>query len=195
MALSRNASIGCATVALGLFGLLAIGLVAVTVGQDHEATPLPSFLHADKGLAVEATGNDWILFDAKLPKQPVDDDYVSVAAAVTKRLALSLQAGASDAPKTLRRVSVIFLRPDLDRLGNPGAHSFFTADFSTDDLRAAHVDRLGAYGTLNLATSVQVVLPWNEPIRRWCTDHDAAPEFCLRARSSLAPELQRGWLQ
>ncbi|WP_174299929.1 hypothetical protein [Caulobacter sp. S45] len=94
-----------------------------------------------------------------------------------------------DFPKNAKTLSILTLRPDIDRLGNPDAHSFLTVEFTVDDLRAAHVDRLGAYGTLDLATDVQVVLPWQNAVAPWCAEHSSAGDFCARAKASLGPDV------
>jgi hypothetical protein len=133
------------------------------------------------------SGSDYLIVTATLPKQLDDAEYVGQLAALAKKAAQAIQSDAPDVPNSAKTLSILALRPDLDRLGNPGAHSFIAADFEVDDLRKAQIGRLGAYGILDLATGVQVVLPWQGAVASWCALHDRAPEFCARAKNSVAP--------
>lgn len=115
--------------------------------------------------------------------------YVDETAILAKHLAQAVQDGAGDLPTGAATLSLVVLRPDVDRLGAPGAHSFMTLEFAVADLKAARIKTLGAFGVLNLATAVEVVLPWQTAVKPWCTYHDAAPAFCLRAQASVADGL------
>ena len=170
--------------------------------SDAAPTPAPApafdqstLLRADPTLANPKQTQGDLFFESTLPKQDQDADYVGAAALVVKHVAEALQANRDSLPSGPTSVSFLLLRPDLDRLGNQGAHSFMTASFPVNDLASAHLDRLGAFGTLNLSSDVQVVLPWNQAIGQWCEMHNAAPDFCQQARGSVAPEYQDAWGQ
>lgn len=152
-----------------------------------------SLVQAEPALSQPQQTTSDLLFAATLPKQSDDPDYVSAASVIVKHVAAAIQANPTGVPRELSTISFLFLRPDFDRLGNPGAHSFMTATFPIGDLKAARLDNLGAYGVLNLSSEVQVVGPWQTAIRNWCLMHNSAPDFCAQARGSLAPELQDAW--
>jgi hypothetical protein len=168
-----------------LAGLAAFG----GCGQSEPSPPASIAQAVHPGAELKRSDGDLHVIDT-LEKRGSDDDYISEAAFDIKRIAQALQAGAPDLPPGTQTISVLFLRPDLDRLGNSTAHSFFDVTFSVADLKAAHVDRLGAFGAVDLAQEAQVVLPWNVAFGQWCSAHDRAPHFCEIARASVAPEYQ-----
>jgi hypothetical protein len=179
-----------AIVAVGV--ILAFCLtVVLAVGHGSKTSITPAAGHtttiaaaAWPGAQLQATQDD-LLVTSTLPKQTDDAEYVSELGELAKRLALAVRGGAPDLPANTKTLSILALRPDLDRLGNPGAHSFAMLIFDVSDLKGAHVDRLGAYGVLDLAKEVRPVLPWQLAIGQWCQFHDRAPNFCLATKRSL----------
>lgn len=167
---------------------LPILLIAACGGRSDKAAQPPSTVAeaAWPGAEIKKNGDD-LFITATLPKQASDDDYVGELGDLAKRTAEAIQAGAADYPPDVKTVSFLALRPDLDRLGNSGAHSFMTVTFNSSDLQTAHVDKLGAYGVLDLASLVQVVLPYNTAVDAWCLQHDRAPSFCALAKASVGP--------
>ena len=188
-------------------GAAALGLAGCGQGGGggNSATPAPSgAAQQAQGLARAAGGGaevqnimpGGVMITATLPSPDKADYgvqgdrvYVDETAILAKHLAQAVQDGAGDLPDGADKLSLVVLRPDLDRLGKPAAYSFMTLEFAVADLKAARIKTLGAFGVLNLATAVQVVLPWQTAVKPWCTYHDAAPEFCLRAQASVADGL------
>lgn len=168
--------------------LIVLAGALCACSDQPEAGKAPTTIAAAAGAGAEIHDNYGdLLIEAKLPTQPQETEYVSQIGAVSKRVAEAVQAGASDLPPDVKTVSILALRPDLDRLGNDAAHSFAMVTYKVTDLKQAHIDRLGAFGVLDLAQEVHPVLPWQLAIGTWCVEHDRAPNFCMQAHSALGP--------
>jgi len=166
----------------GLAGVVGVALAAC--GSSKE--PAPSTIAAAAGAgSTQELNQDDLLVTARLPRQTEEIEYVSEIGVLAKHLAQAIQAGAPDLQPAAKTVSILTLRPDLDRLGNEDAHSFVMLTFNVSDLKAAQINRLGAYGVLDLATEVKPVLPWQLAIGSWCQQHDRAPNFCMNTKLSL----------
>jgi hypothetical protein len=168
-------------IALAVFASLG---QAACGGSSSSEPPRTIAEAARAGARIEQTRGD-VVITATLPQQAQEEGYVSELGVLAKRTAQAIQKDAPDMPSGATTVTLLALRPDLDRLGNAGAHSFAMVTFDVADLKAAHVEKLGAYGVLDLAKEVRPILPWQLVIGNWCIMHDRAPNFCLLAHAGV----------
>lgn len=163
---------------------LVSAVTLAACGSQKEPSPATIAEAGRAGAELKFTQDD-LFVTAILPKRGDDEEYVSEVAYLSKRIAQAVQASASDLPPAAKTISLLTLRPDLDRLGNEQAYSFVMLTFNVADLRAAQLARLGAFGVLDLAAEVKPVLPWQLAIGNWCQHHSRAPNFCLNTKLSL----------
>ena len=201
-------------VILGIAGLMFLGLLAAsnqpapTAGTNvisRAAPPPPTIVPTPQKPASLATADKSIteirfVRHTLMVSSVIDTNYVgaeivfhskdnplgSEAAEVVAPILKAFQHGGAEDISRVTKVSITFFANGMDRLGNPQKLALMTIDYSAADIRKAHLDVLGDYGAMNLASGVTIWRPeMRDGIVSLCSDvAQFAPAFCSMALES-----------
>ncbi len=175
---------------LWTFGLAAVILLLALIGIFAPRTTtapaiapppaVPSLAKVDSAIKVVKVDGDSLMVRANLSEGLDDGFQTNQAASIVQEIGQALQKGVSENTDGVKTVSIEFVGPGIDRLGNPVPLPLFIAGFPLADLKAAHFENLGFANTMDLASGAMALSqPGAHEIAAWCLKNpEDGAAFC-----------------